>query len=130
MSINDVASNVLISNALTSGAQTASFSGTGVDGDNCVAKGVQLLMGVVTANDATNYFSLALEHSDDNITYVAFPESEVKTTATLVAGDKVALQYDGVKRYFRLAGTEVGTASIILSASGVCLPMDLPIVKL
>lgn len=128
--INDCASNVKVVEALASAAKTASFTGIGIDGKDSCSQGIQVLIGTVTANDASNYFSLALEHSDDNSTYVAFPESEVKTTATLVAGDRVALQYDGTKRYFRLAGTEVGTASMVLSANALMLSLAGPVVKL
>ena len=128
--INDVASNVKASDALTSAAKTAAFTGLAVDGDYSVAKGVQVLIGTVTANDASNYFNLSLEDSDDNVTYAAFASGSVKSTATLIAGDRVALQYDGLKRYFRLAGAEVGSASLVLSAIGLVLSAELPVVKL
>ena len=128
--INDCASNVKVVEVFASAAKTASFTGLGIDGKDSCATGIQVLIGTVTANDASNYFDLSLKHSDDDITYVAFAESEVKSTATLVAGDRVALQYDGVKRYFRLKGAETGTASMVLSANALMLALAGPVVKL
>jgi hypothetical protein len=126
--IQDVASNVKISLAMTAGATTASFNGATIDADYSVAKGVQVVMGAVTANDGSNYMSFTLEHSDDDSNWSAYTEQEAKTTVGLVAGDRIALVYDGPKRYFRLVGTETGTFSVVLSAYGLVLPAELPVV--
>jgi hypothetical protein len=130
MSINDLASNVIIVPAMTAGATTASFNGAAINSGTAVAKGVQVVMGAVTLNDSTNYMNFSLEDSADGVTFAPYAVQEAKSSATLVAGDLLALSYDGIKPYFRLVGTEVGAFSAVLSAYAVLLPAILPSAKL
>jgi hypothetical protein len=130
MLINDMASNVIIVPAMTAGATTASFNGAAINSADAVAKGVQVILGAVTANDDANHMLFSLEESDDGVAFSAYAPQAAKSSATLVEGDKLALSYDGIKPYFRLVGTEVGTFSAVLSAYAVMLPALLPAAKL
>lgn len=123
----DLASNVKVSSAMTAGATTASFNGTSIDGKDNSVKGIQVLLGTVTANDASNFMTFTLEDSDDGSTWAAVSNGPSKSTVGKVEGDRLALPYKGVKRYYRLVGTETGTFSAVLSASAIELPNHLPI---
>ena len=119
----DIASNVIPELVLASGAQTASFNTSGVDAKDMHKIGIQLNFSAATLLNASNYFDLKVQESDDNSAWNDADGPEVESAQAV---GRYALTYAGVKRYFRVAATAVGAPDATVEGFGLKVPEELP----
>lgn len=122
----------LISTALTDtpAARTATFTGATVDTVGAGSLFFAFFTTTVTTADATNYFALGLEESEDGSAWTTVALADMiidgvpgdvtgsalpRVNATTLTDRVVArIAYRGTQRYARAAGTETGTASAVI----------------
>lgn len=117
----DIIAKVRREEALASGSQTADFTGSSIDLKEVGSKGLQIYRDGAVTYDASNYFKWGVEHSDDNSNWEAaeYAEVDLEGAELQADGDVVLVQYEGAKRYMRLAATAVGSPEITVRADAI-----------
>ena len=126
--IKDVYNDVTIVQNKACASVTADINCTAIDTWDYGAKAVTLIAVVgtgTTGPDASNYFDIEVEHSDDNSTWADCADADLSnsvtgtntgTFAVVNAADEddlsYATQYVGGKRYVRVVLNETGTAAV------------------
>ena len=90
-------------------------------------QGIQVEVTVAAALDDANFFEFKLQHSDDDSVFTDVDYADVKSTASGAVGDILNLEYEGVKRYLRLAYVMTGTSDITVNAVGLLMPEHQPV---
>ena len=113
MALRDLTDNVVITQSLAPASRTADADGTGIDiraYDSCV---MVVQAGVVTAGE----FTIALEESDDDVTYTAVAAADLQdsgdgtsiTVNSSTASSTQRVGYIGNSRYVRASATTTGS---------------------
>lgn len=127
--LRNIAAKLKFLQVLANQSITADTNTTGVDCEAFGSMGFLVSVGAF-AFDGSNKIDLKMQYSDDNVTFVDVPESEMYSVdgaapiakSLKAAGDasKVHfLEYRGAKRYARLALDVTGTVSVGVSVATV-----------
>jgi hypothetical protein len=126
--MRDSLNQTKVTSAFNYADRSASANGTNIiDMQGFDACTFVLQVATVTTADASNYFTLTLQHGDDS----ALSDGATVTAATGLLGSNIAIDatgdsnkvgmlgYSGGKRYVRMVATETGTAVAAFSAVAV-----------
>jgi hypothetical protein len=106
--LNEMKSELAMTQSLTPAARTASANGAGVDLANCGRNMIVVAAGAVT--DGTH--TPAVQESDDNSSFTAVAAADLAGSLVAITANSVQrVGYLGAKRYVRVAVTVTGSPS-------------------